>query len=68
MGKTSKNPSKQDTNKKEMKRARGRYEVVEVPYDMLEFWNTTTKYDLIKVDYTTGYRSTDLVDAEKMYY
>ena len=65
MGKTSKNPSKQDPTKKEMKRARGRYEVVEVPYDMLEFWNTTTKYDPDCVDYTYNKLG---VDAEKMYY
>lgn len=66
MGKTSKNPSKQDPCKKQMKRARERYEVVEVPYEMLEFWNTTTKYDLLKVDYTNN--SFQEVDSQKMYY
>jgi hypothetical protein len=66
MGKTSKNPSKQDPTKKEMKRARERCEVVEVPYDMLEFWNATTKYDLIKVDYST--QSLQTLDVNKMYY
>lgn len=67
MGKTSKNPSKQDNHlKKGLKQARERYEVVEVPYEMLEFWNTTLKYDPDCVDYT--YNTIANVDAEKMYY
>ncbi len=66
MGKTSKNPSKQDNYlKKSLRDARENAEHVDIPTERLQFWETDLVYDPECVNYDA---SSEVVDTDKIYY